>query len=236
METASPLSSVGRWFDAVTLVVGRTVTRAVAVLPRVVGRASGLEDPSPEAVAAGVIRGVTALAPKTMGPVSGFCLDLVGAITVLALATWSVYLEVEDIDLCGGVLSSVITLAAHRGLCRPGTASLWRVAVGAAVPDRDFLRTQAEGVPRWIAGAVRREAIGYFLDDRTRALRPLHMAKALGHAWTAMGEAARLVEATRALAREHAAVEEVDIEEVGIEERGVAEDAEVIILSPPCAA
>jgi len=57
MHPLSPSSSIERCFGAAAIAVGRTVTRAAAALPLVVRRASGLDDPSPEAVvAAGAVR------------------------------------------------------------------------------------------------------------------------------------------------------------------------------------
>lgn len=206
-RTTTGWSSVERWFGAAVLAVGRTVTRTAAVLPRVVRRASGLEDPSPEAVVASVVRGVTTLAPTTMGPVTGAFFEVIGVVTVLALAMSTASFEVEDADLFGDVLAGVLTLAARCGLFGSRTVSLWRVVLGLDPLDRSFVRTQAEALPRWLAIAAPRAAVGYALDDSTRCLRPLHVAGAIGDAWKAMGEAARFVEATRALAREHLVTE-----------------------------
>ncbi len=227
MKTATRSSSIERWFGAVALAVGRTVTSAAGVLPPVVRRASGLDDPSPEAVAAGVIRGITTLAPKTMGPITGSCIDLFGALAVLALAALSVYLDldVEDADLCGGVLVGMISLAAQRAQLRSTTLPSGGVA------DREPSASQVGALEWWSAGTIQRDVIGGVLRAATRPIGPLYVVTALGEAWTAMGEAARLVEATRALARER-----VYAVQFAVEERSGAENAGVVILPQRLAA
>lgn len=218
-RTPAGWSSVERWLGAAVLAVGRTVTRTAAVLPQVVRRASGLEDPSPEAVVASVVRGITTLAPATMGPITGAFFEVFGVVTVLALAMSTVSFDAEDADVFGDVLAGVLTLAAQRGLSGSRNVPLWRVVLGLAPLDRSFVRSQAEALPRWIAAAVPRGAAGYALGDVTRCLRPLHVAGAIGDAWKSMGEAARFVDATRALAREHL-----------VTERGI-DEAETIVWS-----
>ena len=209
MQRQSPLALVERGLGAAALVVGRTVTRAAGLLPKLVARASGLEDPSPEAVAAGVVRGVTALAPVSL-PIGGRAVDLVGAASVLAVATWTVQQETDGDDAGAAMLANAIACVEQRGLCGARAAALWRVAVrapfdadaadlvlGPLLPDvRDLGRSAAWSLSRKAAVSVLGSATPLFVID---------VGLTVAGAWRAMGDAARLVEAARELAERDAA-------------------------------
>ena len=227
LHTLSRSRSIQRSFSAAAIAVGRTVTRAAAALPRVVRRASGLDNPSPEAVVAGVVRGMTKLGPETMGPVGGAVFELVGAVAVLALAMCAVSLDGDGTEQLGELLVGVMTVTARRRLGLTGAVSFWRAAVGVDALDRELLRHRAEALARWLARTAPRQAIRCAVHESTRCLRPLHAGGALRDAWDAMGEAARFVEATRDLAGEQRRADA----------RPHAEDAAIIVISSvPCAA
>lgn len=214
MQAPSRLASLESGLSAAAVVVGRTVTHAARVLPWVVRRASGLEEPSPEAVAAGVVRGVSALAPMTFG-IGGRCVELVGAASVLALATWTVHAR-SDAGRCAEVLAGAITDAERRGLCGPRTAALWRAAagVGPALQPGDLARIELRTILRSAPRSLSRKAVMRALG-RARALSVVDVGLRLAGAWKAMGDAARLVDAANEVAAEH-----------------VAERARVVVIGP----
>lgn len=224
MQAPSRLASLENGLSAAAVVVGRTVTRAAGVLPWVVRRASGLEEPSPEAVAAGVVRGVSALAPMSFG-VGGRCVELVGTASVLALATWTVHAQ-TDVGACGEVLAGAITDVERRGLCGPRTAALWRAAAGvgpALEPGalaRIELRTLARTAPLSLSRKAVRRALG-----RAKALSVVDVGLRLAGAWKAMGDAARLVDATNEAAAERARF-------VDAASQAAADRARVVVIGP----
>ncbi|HEY8429207.1 MAG TPA: hypothetical protein VIL20_12560 [Sandaracinaceae bacterium] len=179
-----------------------------------VRRASGLEEPSPEATVAAVVRGVTALAPKTVGGPVGVGIEVVGAGTVLALAAFALAIESEG-EAPEDLLAWAITDAEIRGLCSARTAALWRAGVAARRRDRASFELEmarlVEGVVRScsiesVGRAVGKKALSRAIAAHApEALRlglgGLALGRTVDHAWRAMGEAARLVEATRSYSR-----------------------------------
>ena len=156
MHKANRFAAVERFFGEAAFVVGRTVTRGIEQLPRIIRSASGLQEPSPEAIAAGLICGITTLAPKTMGPVAGPCIRLAGNISVLALATWAVR-DAASVETREAALGKAIADAEQRGACNGLTATLWRSTTGLAPLDHDALLREALGVS---LDGVKRGAIG----------------------------------------------------------------------------
>lgn len=200
MSSSSRTAFLGRGLWGAAIVIGRTVTRAAGVLPRVVGRASGLANPSPEAVAAGVVRSVTALAPLGL-PVGGRAVELAGVASVLALATWTLEAELDD-DSSPGVLGAAIADVERVGLCGARAALLWRMTSGVPLEPISAQRALLPDVRKFGRSAVwslARKAAVRALGSAT----PLHVfdtGLAAAGAWAAMGNAARLVEATKQIA------------------------------------
>ena len=195
---------VERGLGAAAIVVGRAVTRAAGALPRVVRKASGLEHPSPEAVAAGVVRGVTALAPASL-PIAGRAVELAGVASVLALATWTIRAELDD-EMCSTAIADAIADAERRGLCRARTALVWRMTAGVPV---DGVATRLSLVPdvrklgRSVVWSLSRKAVVQLLGT-ARPQHVLDAGPAVAGAWIAMGDAARLVDAATAVAQQEA--------------------------------
>lgn len=221
MHAARRLGSLERHLGNAALFIGRGVARGASLLPRLVRRASGLEAPSPEATVAAVVRGVTALAPKTIGGVGGVGLELAGAGAVLALATWTLYAE-SDADTQPTLLDA-IAAAERRELCSRRTALLWRALVGVARRDEVLVTREATALTMMAARSVSLESMGLelgqsiverlvFADGVPRTLRAglhgLALGRTFGNAWVAMGEAARLVDGMRAFGAEHATLDE----------------------------
>ena len=201
MQRQSPLALVERGLGAAALVVGRVVTRAAGLFPKLVAHASGLEDPSPEAALAGVVRGVTALAPASLA-IGGRAVDLLGAASVLAVATWTVKQEADGDEPGTAMLASAIASVEQRGLCGARTAALWRLAVRAPLdPDaadlvlRPVLPDVRE-LGRSAAWSLSRKAAVSVLGSAT-PLFVLDVGLTVAGAWRAMGDAARLVDAAR---------------------------------------
>ena len=196
---------VERGLGAAAIAVGRAVTRAAGVLPRVVRKASGLDDPSPEAVAAGVVRGVTALAPTSL-PIAGRAVELAGVASVLALATWTIRAELDD-DTCSTAIADAIADTERRGLCRSRAALVWRMTAGVPV-DGDATRLallpDVRQLGRSVVWSLSRKAVVQLLGTAT-PLQVLDAGRAVAGAWIAMGDAARLVDAARAVAQQEAA-------------------------------
>ena len=200
MSSSNRTAFVERGLRGAAIVIGRTVTRAAGVLPRIVSRASGLADPSPEAVAAGVVRGVTALAPLGL-PAAGRAVELAGVASVLALATWTLEAELDDAS-SSALLEAAIVDVERAGLCGRRAAVFWRMASGVPLEPIAAERALLPDVRRLGRSAVRSLA----RKAAVRALgsaSPLHVLDtglAAAGAWAAMGDAARLVEATRRIA------------------------------------
>jgi len=212
MPSSSRIAFLERGLGAAAIVIGRTVTRAAGMLPRVVGRASGLAEPSPEAVVAGVVRGVTALAPLSL-PVGGRAIELAGAASVLALATWTLEAELDERSRLG-VLAAAIAHVEEAGLCGSRAALLWRITAGlpfrvqvdlsvSPMAAARSLLPDVHALGRSAAWSLARKAAVHALGTAT----PLHLldaGRAATGAWGAMGDAARLVDATRWIAAAHA--------------------------------
>ncbi|HVJ91275.1 MAG TPA: hypothetical protein VM580_15835 [Labilithrix sp.] len=194
MHKANRLFAIERLLGDIAFVVGRVVTRGVEQLPRMVRSASGLHEPSPEAIVAGLVSGITTLAPKAMGPIAGPCVRLAGNVSVLALATWAVR-ETAHVETRSAALGKAIADAEQRGACTGLTATLWRSSAGLAPLDHDVLLREA--LDASVAGVGRR-VFGLALAQMTKRVRGLEVGLALADAWQAMGEAARLVDAARA--------------------------------------
>jgi hypothetical protein len=188
--------------------VGRAVTRAAGVLPRVVRKASGLEEPSPEAVTAGVVRGVTALAPLFV-PVGGRAVELAGIGGVLALATWTFEAELDDVSSSNAIDDAIADIERRR-LCGPRTALVWRAAASASLGRVTFQARRRAFVPdarklgRSAVWSLTRKVAVHAFGAET-PLRILDAGLTFAGAWTAMGDAARLVDATRQIAGQLAA-------------------------------
>lgn len=203
-------ASIERRLGAAAFAVGRSVARGAGLLPELVRRASGLEQPSPEAVAAGVVRGITSLASATMGVTSGVCLDVVGKAAVLALATWTVH-SVSDDASYGAALADAIEDAEHRGLCSEWTATMWRATAGVAPLDLDVVRRATVRRSQSVAcgavgGTLSCVTNGHRLARTARAgMHALGIGLTLIDAWRAIGDAALLVESTRRFAAERSA-------------------------------
>ncbi len=219
MQASSRVAQIERGFGVAALFVGRAVTRAASVLPGIVRRASGLESPSPEAVAAGVVRGVTALAPTTFGA-AGRPVELIGAASVLALATWTVRSE-SDATTYAAMLADAIDEVERRGLCGARTAALWRTAAGAGPDAREVVRLQIEQLVNKAPWSLSRKALSLAVGY-SKPLRPLDTGLAFVGAWKAMGDAARLVDATRDIALERAATQQPVIAFLAPPSRAVA--------------
>ncbi len=161
-----------------------------------VRHASGLEDPSSAAVAAGLVRGVATLAPSSLGTIGGAAVEIAGELAVFALATWTVRESSRDDE----VLIGAIAFVEHGGLCSPRAAELWRVAVGAAPAGRELLGREVLALLKSAALT----AASAPLVSVTKKVRAISVALTCTDAWIGMGEAARLVEATRGFAIDHA--------------------------------
>ena len=202
MHGSSRNGSVERRLSAAAVAIGRVVTRAASVLPPIVRRASGLDRPSPEAVFAGVIRGLTALAPAALGA-AGRCVDLAGTASVLAIATWTADAEAEQ-EKRQCVLAHAIAHVERRGLCAPQTAAIWRATAGVAPVARDLVTVDVlAGIGSSAARNLSRNAVVEAFAQ-TKPFRLLDVGVAFADAWDAMGQAARLVDATREVAAEQA--------------------------------
>lgn len=218
MPAAYRSSSIERYLGAAALFVGRGVARGTSLLPRLVRRASGLEHPSPEATLAAIVRGVTTLAPMTVGGVGGAAIDLAGAAGVLALASWTVCADTET--GARATLVDAIEDAERRALCSEHAAAIWRVMVGVASVDGGLVAHEGTALRRAAAKSVSlgsvarllgRAAVERFpppiggLTVALRAgLRGLDVGRTLSGTWIAMGEAARLVDAMQSFASRRA--------------------------------
>ncbi|MDF2692664.1 MAG: hypothetical protein K0S65_1047 [Labilithrix sp.] len=194
-----------RKLGAVALAVGRTVARSASVLPWLVRRASGLERPSPEAVAGGLFGGIGALAPAAIGPIGGACVDAAGSLAVLAIATWTVRVECTG-DGFEQALADAIADLERRGLCHGRTAWVWRAAagLGSFAPDPRLATEATVAGVRAALGRTLEKAVDQRLTGTASVcLGFLGAGLSLAGAWRAMGDAAWLVESTR----EHAARE-----------------------------
>ena len=111
------VARIERWLGATASTLGRAIARGAAAVPAVVARASGIEEPSPAVAVAGVVGGVTALAPCSLGPIAGRCVQAAGALAVLAVARWTVHARfATDVAAAAGVLEAALAAAVRARL------------------------------------------------------------------------------------------------------------------------
>jgi hypothetical protein len=224
MHAARRSTLVKRGLFAAALAVGRGVAWVAEAVTVVVRRASRIEEPSPEATAAAIVRGVTALAPKTIGGPIGTGVELAGAGAVLAIATFALAMESDGAAL-EHLLTSAITDAEIHGLCSARASSLWRASVAVHRGDHALLELELARLVERVVPAASIESIavavgkknlsraiaGCAPDALRLGLGGLALGRTLGGAWRAMGEAARLVEATRRFAALRAHSRDLDV-------------------------